>query len=115
MTDENFFGVFELQALPVPLVDVVDISWLIDVGAFFDRFGATKMAVLASSNTTVKALVSDCMCRKWIDLKRADLPAAIDLIIAAGIPGVNTALKNIIINTPVTAAEQLALKKLYFS
>jgi len=93
----------------------VDTAWLIDVGPFFDRFGASKIAVLASSDPIVKACVSDVQSRKWVDLKRSDLPQAIDLIIAAGVPGVNAALKNSILNAPAAAAEQFVLKKLYFS
>lgn len=99
-----------------PLQDPgVDTSWFIDIGPFFDRFGASKLAVLSSADPTVRALVSDVQSRKWIDLKRNDLPQAIDLIKAANVAGVNDTLKNSILNTPVTPAEQLALKKLYFS
>jgi hypothetical protein len=104
------------QYTSAPSTEVVtDITWFIDVGPFFDRFGASKIAVLASSDPVVKACVSDVQSRKWVDLKRGDLSQAIDLIIAANIPGVNSTLKNSILNTLVAPAEQLALKKLYFS
>lgn len=89
-------------------------QWLIDVGPFFDRFGAAKMAILTSSNATVKAIVSDLQVRKWVDLKRADVAAGIDALIALGVPGVNAALKTSVLTTPVTADENLALRKLYF-
>lgn len=92
--------------------NTIDTSRLIDVGPFFDRFGAAKIAVLASTNPTVAALVKDVQCRKWIDLSRPDVAQAIDIIIAAGITGVD---KSAILNNPVQPAEQLALIKLYFN
>lgn len=104
-----------MQIFTAPKDQSVDISWFIDVGPFFDRFGASKIAVLASADPMVKALVSDVQSRKWIDLKRADLPQAIDLIIAAGVAGVNAALKNSILNTPVQPEDQFVLRKLYFN
>lgn len=90
-------------------------DWFIDVGPFFDRFGAAKMAILSSSNATVKALVQDLMVRKWIDLKRADVAAGIDALIALNVAGVTAELKASVLTTPVTAFENLALRKLYFS
>lgn len=89
-------------------------QWLIDVGPFMDRFGLAKLAVLSSTNTTVKALITDLMSRKWIDLQRPDLAAGIDLIIAAGVAGVDGALKTSILTTPVQPIENLALRRLYF-
>lgn len=90
----------------------IDYSWFIDIGPFFDRFGAVKMAVLTSTNATVMGLVKDVQTRKWVDLKRADVAQAIDLIISTPIAGID---KNAILNTPVTQLEQLALVRAYFS
>lgn len=100
------------QAPPAPAASPT--AWLIDVGPFMDRFGAAKLAVLASSNATVRALVTDLLARKWVDLQRPDLAIGIDLIIAAGVPGVDAALKSAILTAPVQHAEQLALRRLYF-
>ena len=97
---------------PAPSVDPAE--WLIDVGPFFDRFGAAKMALLMSTNTTVRALVADLQVRKWVDLKRPAVSAGIDALIQLGVPGVNAALKTAILATPVTAEENLALRVQFF-
>lgn len=89
-------------------------QWLIDVGPFFDRFGAAKLQVLASADATVRALVTDLQVRKWIDLQRPDVAAGIDLLTTKGV-GVTAALKADILTTPVAPAENLALRKTYFS
>ena len=89
-------------------------EWLIDVGPFFDRFGAAKMAILTSASPVAKALVTDCMVRRWIDLRRTDLPGAIDMLIATGIPGVTTSLKESVLGTPVAAEENMALRVAFF-
>lgn len=65
---------------PVPVPD----TWLIAVGAFFDRFGALKIPILASSDAGIQAMVKDAQVRKHIDLQRPDLPSMLDYIIAAG-------------------------------
>lgn len=90
-------------------------EWLIDIGPFFDRFGPAKLAVLSSSDAIVRALVTDLQVRKWVDLTRPDVAQGIDLIIAAGIQGVDAALKAVILTTPVAPEENLALRKTYFS
>ena len=90
-------------------------EWLIDVGPFFDRFGAAKLTVLSHTDALVRALVADLQVRKWIDLKRADVAQGIDLLIAKGVPGVNTALKAAILNTPASHEENLALRRVYWS
>ena len=53
----------------------VDAARLISVGAFFDRFGPLKWAILA-----------DASVRKFIDLDNPDLPAGLQIIVAAGHP-----------------------------
>lgn len=92
-----------------------DWTWYIDVGPFFDRFGAAKYAILASQDATVQALVKDLQVRKWIDLQRADVAQGIDLMIGKAVPGVTAALKTAILSTPVSADENLALRKQFFS
>lgn len=90
------------------------VEWLIDIGPFFDRFGAAKMAVLTSTDPGVKAILADTQVRKWIDLQRADVAqsvAYIGTVVAAVTPALQTA----ILTTPVSPEENLALRKLYFA
>ncbi|WCM88854.1 hypothetical protein [Acidovorax sp. NCPPB 3576] len=71
---------------PVVVVDPQDKPefWWIDVGAFFDRFGINKWAILQSDDAAVKALITDTSVRRYIDLKRADLPGALQILVAKG-------------------------------
>lgn len=89
-------------------------EWLIDVGPFFDRFGAAKLAVLTSADATVKAILQDIQVRKWIDLKRADVASSLAYV-GTKVPAVDAAMQAAILTTPVAAADNLALRKLYFS
>ena len=60
------------------------------VGAFFDRFGAQKYPILASADAGVKALITDCSVRKYIDLDNPALPYGLDMLVSAGyaiVPG----------------------------
>ena len=111
----NYPGLWELVPDDVPAPVVNPTEWLIDVGPFFDRFGAAKLTVLSHTDALVRALVTDLQVRKWIDLKRADVAQGIDLLIAKGVPGVNAALKAAILNTPVSHEENLALRRVYWS
>lgn len=89
-------------------------EWLIDIGPFFDRFGAAKMAVLTSADVGVKAVLADTQVRKWIDLQRPDVAqsvAYIGTVVAAVTPALQTA----ILTTPVSLGENLALRKQFFS
>lgn len=70
----------EVQDEPVS----VPLPRHISVGAFFDRFGPLKWAILADTTPTVKAVVQDASVRKYIDLDRADLPAGLQVLIDAG-------------------------------
>jgi hypothetical protein len=56
----------------------------VSVGAFFDRFGPLKWAILADTNPQVQAVVKDASVRAYIDLDNADLPAGLALLQAAG-------------------------------
>ena len=86
---------------------------LIDLGPFYDRFGAAKMAVLTSADAGVKAIMADVSVRKWIDLQRADVASSLAYI-GSVVPSVDSALRAAILTTPVTTEENLALRKLYF-
>ena len=89
-------------------------GWLIDIGAFFDRFGAAKMAVLTSADAGVKAILADTQVRKWLDLKRADVVQSIGYI-GTVVAAVTPALQTAILTTPVSPEENLALRKQFFS
>lgn len=52
----------------------------IAVGSFFDRFGAEKYNILASTDPVVQALVKDISVRKFIDLDRPDLLQGLQLV-----------------------------------
>ena len=89
-------------------------EWFIDIGPFFDRFGAAKMAVLASSDAGVQAIIKDTQVRKWLDLKHPDAASSIAYI-GTKVPALTAELQSAILNTPVEEKENLALRKLYFS
>lgn len=75
----------------VPPVEValepVDLSrWKVYVGAFFDRFGAAKIAILADPDPLVQAVIKDATVRTHIDLvgRRAELLMVIGLLNSKG-------------------------------
>lgn len=100
-------------APPVPPVVIDPCEWLIDLGPFYDRFGAAKMAVLTSADAGVKAIMSEVAIRKWIDLQRADVASSLAYI-GSKVPALTGALQTAILTTPVTVDENRALRKLYF-
>lgn len=71
-------------------------------GAFFDRFGAQKYPILASTDAIVKALITDTSVRAYIDLDRADLPTGLAMIVSAGYAIDTTA----ILSAPVLDSER---------
>lgn len=89
-------------------------EWYIDIGPFFDRFGAAKMAVLTSTDVGVQAILKDTQVRKWLDLKLPDIASAVAYI-GTKVPALTAELQQSILNTPVEEKENLALRKLYFS
>jgi len=101
-----------LYMSPQAVVDPTE--WLIDIGPFYDRFGAAKMAVLTSTDAGVKAIMSDVSIRKWIDLKRADVASSLAYI-GSKVPAVDATMQAAILNTAVAPEENLALRKLYFA
>ena len=96
-----------------PPVVIDPCAWLIDIGPFYDRFGAAKMAVLTSADATVKAILSDVSIRKWIDLKRTDVAQSLAYI-GTVVPSLTAALQTAILTTPVATEENRALRKLYY-
>lgn len=110
--DAHHAGNYTLLADDVaPTVD--PCQWLIDIGPFFDRFGAAKMAVLTSTDSGVKAILQDIQVRKWIDLQRADVASSLAYV-GSVVPSVTGPLQTAILTTPVAASENLALRRLYF-
>ena len=73
---------FELPPAPAP--EPTPTPRRISVGAFFDRFGSLKWAILASTDAGVKALITDCSVRKFIDLDNPALPYGLAMLVAAG-------------------------------
>lgn len=57
----------------------------ITVGAFFDRFGAAKWEILASTDPLVQAMVRDVSVRKFIDLDRPDLLQGLVMVQSRGL------------------------------
>lgn len=74
----------------------------ISVGAFFDRFGAAKYAILADQSPGVQALIKDASVRQYIDLDRADLPAGLQMLVQAG-HAIDT---QVIVSAPVEPHER---------
>jgi hypothetical protein len=70
-------GVFTDPEVPAP-TEQTHIS----VGAFFDRFGASKYAILSSPNPMVKALVKDASVRtkEGVSLTSPTLLAGLNLL-----------------------------------
>ncbi|AVS67843.1 hypothetical protein C8245_21160 [Paracidovorax avenae] len=73
----------------------------ISVGAFYDRFGAAKWAILADETAQVRAVVRDASVRAFIDLDNPDLPAGLAILQAAG----HDINPSEIIDAPVRAEE----------
>lgn len=83
------FDVCEHLALPDPVVTapvLVPEEWRIDVGSFYDRFGAMRFPILSSTDPEVGAFIRDTQVRKFIDLlgRRAELSMAIQLLQSKG-------------------------------
>lgn len=102
------------EPIPEPEPTIPDWYWFIDIGPFYDRFGAAKMAVLTSTDAGVKAILADLSIRKWIDLKRPDVAQALAYV-GTIVPAVDANMQLEILNTPPTSLENLALRKLYFN
>lgn len=84
------FATHDHTLLPVadspPSAPVDAARWKIYVGAFFDRFGAAKIAILADPDPMVQAVIKDATVRTHIDLigRRSELLQVIGLLNAKG-------------------------------
>jgi hypothetical protein len=58
--------------------------WWIDVGPFFDRFGAKALAITSSDDSQIRGLVTLLLPRQYVDLKRPDLPVMLGLLVSKG-------------------------------
>lgn len=56
----------------------------ITVGAFYDRFGELKWAVLADPSASVQALIKDCAVRPYINLDNPQVRTGLQMVVAAG-------------------------------
>ena len=114
--EQHFSGKWRLaenQPQPEPTPAPV-WEWYIDIGPFFDRFGAAKMAVLTSSDVGVQAILKDTQVRKWLDLSLPEIEQSVQYI-ASKVPKLTAELQDQIVNTKPAEHENLALRKLYFS
>lgn len=53
----------------------------IDVGSFFDRFGAKALSITSTTDPEVRGLVTLLLPRKYVDLKRSDLPELLGILV----------------------------------
>lgn len=115
MSEQYPAGNYRLAAEPAPPTPTEpEWAWYMDIGPFFDRFGAAKMAVLTSADVGVQAIIKDVQIRKWLDLKLPEVAQSLAYV-GSKVPAVDVALQSSILTTPVADAENLALRKLYFS
>lgn len=87
IADQEFMDLVypnDYTKLPEDIIEPAPTNKYISVGAFFDRFGPLKWAILADTNPSVQALIKDCTVRKHIDLNREDLPLGLSILTAAG-------------------------------
>ena len=113
--EQHYHGAWRVAAeQDVEPAPVNPTAWLIDVGPFFDRFGAAKMAVLTSPDAGVKAILADTQVRRWVDLHRADVVQSVAYI-GTVVAAVTPALQSAILTTPVAPEENIALRKQYFA
>lgn len=111
-TYPGHWRVVEMPEPPAPTAPVLE--WYIDIGPFFDRFGAAKMPVLTSADVGVQAILKDTQVRKWLDLRLPEIEQSVQYI-ASKVPELTVQLQEQIINTKPAEHENLALRKLYFS
>lgn len=97
----------------VPVVEPeTPYKWKLDVGAFFDRFGTAKIAILSSQDSTVQAIVRDCLTRHWIDLKQDTTKEGLLALVSLGL--ITSSVSDNILSTPASNYENSALRKLFY-
>ena len=76
----------EFEPVPVPPAEPDPRLWWMDVGPFYDRFGADAIAIAASDNGACKAVQTLTGVRKYVDLKDPRIGQMIDMLIATAQP-----------------------------
>ena len=76
----------EFEPVPVPPAEPDPRLWWLDVGPFYDRFGADAVAIAASDNGACKAVQTLTGVRKYVDLKDPRIGQMIDMLIATAQP-----------------------------
>ena len=76
----------EFEPVPVPPAEPDPRLWWMDVGPFYDRFGADVVAIAASDNGACKAVQTLTGVRKYVDLKDPRIGQMIDMLIATAQP-----------------------------
>jgi hypothetical protein len=125
MSDNYPAGNYRLAAeLEPPPAPEPEWAWYIDHGPFTDRLGAAATVTIDTSTAPgFVAIRADFARRKWIDLKDPRVAATVGYLAGQPLPGLGTLATPLltaeqaaaVLNTPVTPAENLALRKLYFS
>ena len=82
--EAHYPGAWQLAAVQPQDAPAAPAPRHISVGAFFDRFGSAKWAILADTTPAVQAVIKDASVRSYIDLDNADLPAGLALLVSAG-------------------------------
>ena len=101
---------------PAPPAPPDPRQWWIDVGPFYDRFGADALAIAASDHGACKAVQIMTGVRQYVDLKDPRIGQMIDMLIAMAQPAaqpwapgsgpMTEAKKDAILNTPTTDYER---------
>ena len=76
----------EFVDVPPPVVPEDERLWWIDVGPFYDRFGADALAIAASDHSACRAVQTLTGVRKYIDLRDPRVADMIDMLIATAQP-----------------------------
>lgn len=84
--------VVETPEPPAPAAPVWE--WYIDIGPFFDRFGAAKMPVLTSGDVGVQAIIKDTQIRKWLDLRLPEIEQSVQYV-ASKVPKLTAELQDL--------------------
>ena len=106
----------EFEPVPVPPAEPDPRIWWMDVGPFYDRFGADAIAIAASDNGACKAVQTLTGVRKYVDLKDPRIGQMIDMLIATAQPAaqpwapgsgpMTVEKKEAILTTPTTEYER---------
>lgn len=89
---------------PTSWDDVPPEYWHIDIGPFFDRFGQKALTITSSEDNVVKGLLTLILPRKYIDLKRADMPQMLGILVSKGL--ITAAEKQAVLTNPTTEYER---------